>query len=266
MINKELSLVLDAIMRDAARRRHEYLTAEHILFALVHDEAGMDIIAGCGGDVLAIREELEAFFAKNIPVLPPGEDARPEPAIGFQRVIQRSVNHVHSAEKAQVEAGDLLAALYGEADSFAVSFLEKEGISRLDVLHYISHGGAGYDEDEAGSFTQDESRREEAPQAAEPKRPVSKDPLKLYAVNLNEKAAHGEIDRPRTGDTPHHSGAVPAPEKQYRVRRRAGRGQDRSGRGTGFTHPSGEGAGTDRGHADLRARYGCAAGRHEIPG
>ena len=194
MINKELSLVLDAIMRDAARRRHEYLTAEHILFALVHDEAGMDIIAGCGGDVLAIREELESFFAKNIPVLPPGEDARPEPAIGFQRVIQRSVNHVHSAEKAQVEAGDLLVALYGEPDSFAVSFLEKEGISRLDVLHYISHGGADYNEDEAGSFTQDESRREEEPQAAEPKRPVSKDPLKLYAVNLNEKAAHGEID------------------------------------------------------------------------
>jgi len=191
MINKELSLVLDAIVRDAVRRRHEYLTAEHILFALVHDETGRAIITGCGGNVDAIKEELESFFANNIPVLPPGEPGSPEPAAGFQRVIQRAVNHVHSAEKAQVEAGDLLAALWGEADSFAVSFLEKEGISRLDVLHFISHGPQDYDDP---GEDMDDAEAQPRPNTVEPKRPVSKDPLKLYAVNLNEKAAQGEID------------------------------------------------------------------------
>lgn len=192
MINKELSLVLDAIVRDATKRRHEYLTAEHILFALVHDEAGMDIIAGCGGDIARIREALESFFSKDIPVLPPGGNSTPAPAIGFQRVIQRAINHIHSAEKAEVEAGDLLAALYGEPDSHAVHFLEQEGISRLDVLHYISHGTSDMSGEEPKESPGDEPARESGP--AEPKRPVSKDPLKLYAVNLNEKAAAGEID------------------------------------------------------------------------
>lgn len=194
MINKELSLVLDAIVRDATKRRHEYLTAEHILFALMHDEVGMEIITGCGGDVDRIKEALESFFTKNVPVLPPGVNAGPVPAIGFQRVIQRAINHVHSAEKAEVEAGDLLAAIYGEADSFAVRFLEQEGISRLDVLNYISHGIAELSGNESNGSQTKGPARESEPDHAEPKRPVSKDPLKLYAVNLNEKAAEGEID------------------------------------------------------------------------
>src|SRR5450759_4737024 len=119
MINKELSLVLDAIFKDAKNRRHEYLTAEHILYALMHDELGIDIITGCGGNVARIKETIELFFAKNIPVLPPGNSSDPMPALGFQRVIQRAIIHVQSAEKSEVEAGDLLAALYGEPDSFA---------------------------------------------------------------------------------------------------------------------------------------------------
>ena len=194
MINKELSLVLDAIIRDAKNRRHEYLTAEHILFALLHDETGSDIIAGCGGDVIRLKQALESFFTKNVPLLPPGKNVNPVPAIGFQRVIQRAINHVHSAEKAEVEAGDLLAALYGEPDSHAVHFLEMEGITRLDVLNYISHGstGIGRIDHEEPSFEDSPRGSESGP--SEPKRPVSKDPLKLYAVNLNEKAAAGEID------------------------------------------------------------------------
>ena len=195
MINKELSLVLDAIVRDATRRRHEYLTAEHILFALVHDEVGSDIIAGCGGDIAKIKDALESFFSKSIPVLPPGVSTGPVPAVGFQRVIQRAINHVQSAEKAEVEAGDLLAALYGEADSFAVHFLEKEGISRLDVLNYISDShnifdGTGSDTPRLTGGEPSEPQ----PKPEEPKSSTSKDPLKLYAVNLNEKAAAGGID------------------------------------------------------------------------
>jgi len=194
MINKELSLVLDAIIRDAKNRRHEYLTAEHILFALLHDEIGSDIIAGCGGDVIRLKQAVESFFTNNVPLLPAGKTTNPVPAIGFQRVIQRAINHVHSAEKAEVESGDLLAALYGETDSHAVHFLEMEGISRLDILNYISHGSTAFNMDEHRESAQEEPSRETEPGQEEPKRPVAKDPLKLYAVNLNEKAAAGEID------------------------------------------------------------------------
>lgn len=194
MINKELSLVLDAIIKDAKKRRHEYLTAEHILFALIHDELGIDVITGCGGDVTRIKEAIEVFFARNIPVLPPGQSSNPVPALGFQRVIQRAIIHVQSAEKAEVEAGDLLAALYGEPDSFAAHFLEEEGISRLDVLNYISHGGAGYAEGDQNGSPFEEPARESEPDRTEPARPVSKEPLKLYTINLIEKAAAGEID------------------------------------------------------------------------
>jgi ATP-dependent Clp protease ATP-binding subunit ClpA len=201
MINKELSLALDAIIKDAKNRRHEYLTAEHILFALIHDELGIDIITGCGGNVIKLKEALEGFFAKNIPVLPPGRSSNPLPALGFQRVIQRAITHVHSAEKAEVEAGDLLAAIYAEPDSFAVSFLEQEGISRLDVLNYISHGSSGYAEGDQNGSPFDDPNRESDPGQQEPKRPVSKDPLKLYTINLIEKAAAGEID-PLVGRAP----------------------------------------------------------------
>ena len=194
MINKELGLLLDAIVRDAKNRRHEYLTAEHILFALLHDEVGSDIIAGCGGDVVRLKQAVESFFTKSIPLLTPGKSTNPVPAVGFQRVIQRAINHVHSAEKAEVEAGDLLAALYGEQDSSAVHFLEMEGITRLDVLNYISHGSTGFENREHEEAPPDEPERESGAGQTEPKRPVSKDPLKLYSVNLNEKAAAGEID------------------------------------------------------------------------
>ncbi|MFO7569746.1 MAG: ATP-dependent Clp protease ATP-binding subunit ClpA [Smithellaceae bacterium] len=194
MINKELSIVLDAIIRDVSKRRHEYLTAEHILYALLHDEAGIDIIIGCGGDIERLKQAIEAFFAKSVPVLPAGKRANPQPTLGFQRVIERAIHHVHSAEKAEVGAGDLLAALYGEPDSFAVHYLEMEDITRLDVLNYISHGGvisrAGDDSDTQAD--QPGGTFEDGPQT--PKLPVSNDPLKLYAVNLNEKAAAGEID------------------------------------------------------------------------
>ncbi len=194
MINKELSLILDAIFKDAKKRRHEYLTAEHILFALAHDELGSDIITGCGGDVGRIKAAIEEFFSKNIPLLPPDNNSNPVPALGFQRVIQRAIIHVQSAEKEEVEAGDLLAALYEESDSFASHFLEQEGISRFDVLNYISHGSQSFANDEHNEAPVEEPTRKSDPGQTEPKRPVSKDPLKLYTINLIEKAAAGEID------------------------------------------------------------------------
>ncbi len=194
MINKELGLTLDAIIKDAKNRKHEYLTAEHLLFAIIHDEMGIDIITGCGGNVLKIKASLEEFYEKDIPLQSQKSNANPMPTLGFQRVIQRALNHVHSAEKNEVDAGDLLAALFLEEDSHAVYFLEQEGISRLDVLNFISHGIPG---------THDENPSEAAHEAPEhgcecsrpdQKRSESKDPLKLFTINLVEKAAEGAID------------------------------------------------------------------------
>jgi ATP-dependent Clp protease ATP-binding subunit ClpA len=194
MINKELGLAIDAIIHDAKIRRHEYLTAEHLLFALIHDEQGIDIITGCGGNILRIKASLESFFEKNIPQIPEGPDVNPTAAIGFQRVIQRAIGHVHAAEKEEVDAGDMLAALLLEEDSHAVFFLEQEGISRFTLLNYISHGDA----DAAGG--QDYTAQQNKPgcegdqPCQDPKRAPAKDPLKLFTVNLVEKAAEGGID------------------------------------------------------------------------
>lgn len=194
MINKELSLVLEATFKDAKNRRHEYLTAEHILYALIHNDLGVEIIAACGGDIHRIKEALEDFFSKNIPLLPAGKKADPAAAIGFQRVIERAINHVQSAEKAEVEAGDLLAALYGEKDSYAVHFLEQEGISRLDILNYISHGVSEFEQESQNDTPSDVPGQNSNPRDEPPERSVSKSPLKLYTVNLIEKAVAGEID------------------------------------------------------------------------
>ena len=138
MINKEFEIALDATIREAKNRHHEYLTVEHILFAVVHDELGMDIIAGCGGDISRIKASLEKFFVENVHRIKDDADHYPRPTIGFQKVFQRALLHSSSASKKETDAGDILASVFLEEDSHAVYLLELEGIRRLDVLNYIS--------------------------------------------------------------------------------------------------------------------------------
>jgi ATP-dependent Clp protease ATP-binding subunit ClpA len=194
MINRELGMALEAVINDAKIRRHEFLTAEHILFALLHDERGMDVITGCGGNVLRIKTSIESFFEKNVPKLPEGAHSVPSAAVGFQRVIQRAISHVRSAEKAEVDAGDMLAALMMEEDSHAVFFLEQEGISRFTLLNYISHGNSEAAA-ERFNYTQPEepAGENEAPRC-DPLQAPAKDPLRQFTVNLAQKAAEGGID------------------------------------------------------------------------
>jgi|WetSurMetagenome_2_1015567.scaffolds.fasta_scaffold00195_7 ATP-dependent Clp protease ATP-binding subunit ClpA len=194
MINKELGFAIDAIIHDAKIRRHEYLTAEHILFALIHDERGIDIITGCGGNILRIKASLESFFEKDIPRIPEGSDVSPSAAAGFQRVIQRAIGHVHAAEKEEVDAGDMLAALLLEEDSHAVFFLEKEGISRFTLLNFISHGDSDTASGRDYAAQPDKSEPGNDKPCQDPKPATLKDPLKLFTVNLVEKAAEGGID------------------------------------------------------------------------
>ncbi|MEW6115950.1 MAG: ATP-dependent Clp protease ATP-binding subunit ClpA [Nitrospirota bacterium] len=189
MINKELELSIEATIRDAESRRHEYLTIEHLLLALLHDEWGAEIITGCGGDVARLKSLLEQFFQEKVPKLPKKTDTYPRTTVGFQRVIQRALHHIRSAGKEEVDAGDILASLLLEDDSHAAYFLESEGISRLDILNYISHGASIMPEE---PISEDEDR-EDAPRPGQGGAP-SRDPLKQFTVELVEKAACGEID------------------------------------------------------------------------
>ena len=140
MINKELEITIEATVRDAEARRHEYLTVEHILFAILHDEWGIQIITSCGGSTSALKSSIEEFFDKNIPKLPAKLKEHPEPTIAFRRVFETPMTHIRSAEKQEADAGDILSAIFHEKESHAVHFLSLEGIERLDVLNYISHG------------------------------------------------------------------------------------------------------------------------------
>ncbi|HXW68797.1 MAG TPA: Clp protease N-terminal domain-containing protein, partial [Dissulfurispiraceae bacterium] len=140
MINKALELTLEATIRDAQKKRHEYLTIEHILFAALHDDWGVEIISSCGGNIARLKSQIENFFDVNIPRLPAQATLFSKPTLAFQRAIQRALNHVQSAEKQEADAGDIISSIFLEEDSFAVHLLESEGITRLDALNYISHG------------------------------------------------------------------------------------------------------------------------------
>lgn len=188
MINKELELIIEATVRDAESRRHEYLTVELILYAILHDDWGMDIIINCGGDVEKLKDMLEDFFEKKVTKLPKDSDNYPEPTVAFRRVFQTAVNHVKSAEKPEADAGDMLSAIFQEKDSHAVHFLISDGITRLDILNYISHGistAADNFTEGNGSETEQEQRSKKGPKH---------DALRQFTVDLVQKAADGGID------------------------------------------------------------------------
>ncbi len=212
MISKELAWALQALIREAKSRQHEYLTIEHLLLAALHDARGKEIIMACGGDVARLEAVLEKFFAANVPKLPSGSLAEPEPTVGFHRVIEKALIQVQSAEKQAADMGDILAAIFLETDAHAAHFLEAEGITRLDILNYVSHGitkdDAAFtdetddDDDDDGTDTRGAptgtrpgpQRHGDGEQDGEDAPPVRGDPLKAFAVDLNEKAARGAID------------------------------------------------------------------------
>jgi len=211
MISPELEISLNLAVSEAARRGHEFVTVEHILLALLYNDAAIRAIRACGGNVDVTRKYIEEFFAENYPsdVLQPGQI--PQPTIAFQRVIQRAAQHVRAAGKDKIGGDNLLVAIFSERESFAVYFLKKQNISRIDILNFIAHGvvkpGVEFDlEGESSPRSlpagddQDEGEEESAHEAAEEAeegtrsgRP-GKDPLKLYTVDLVARARAGKID------------------------------------------------------------------------
>ena len=185
MISKELSATLGFAVREAKKRRHEYVCIEHVLYAILHDSTGSDIIESCGGDVEKLKTELEKYFSDRIESIPEDSEFVLQQTIGFQRMIQRAVTHVRSAEKGEVTVGDILASMFQEKDSHAVFFLQTEGITRLDVLNYISHEVPKVDfRGGEGGFARPE--REDKKKKA--------DPLEDFTVDLVQASAEGRLD------------------------------------------------------------------------
>jgi len=189
MLTPELEAAIRQALDDATRRGHEFSGLEHLLLALLKDEKTAEVVKHCGGSVTRLHGKLEAFLETEIKPLPEEDRERAQPTLAFARVIQRAVNHVLGAGKAQANGPNVLVALFAEPESHAVAFLKDEGIGRLDVVSYISHGiskllpaKTGVPGDgESGPGDED---AEEAPA----------DPLAAFAVNLNERARAGEID------------------------------------------------------------------------
>jgi ATP-dependent Clp protease ATP-binding subunit ClpA len=186
-ISPEVEIALNVAANDAARRRHEYVTIEHLLYALLLDDATANVLRHSGGDPTSLKKRLEAYLSEQLEPLSDPPSSAPTPSLGVQRAIQRAVNHVRSSGKEEVTGANVLVAMFAERDSYAVALMEEQGISRLDVVAYISHGVSKADEEPAG---RDKTGAEAD---GEPARPA-RDPLKAYTVNLNEEAKNKRID------------------------------------------------------------------------
>ena len=191
MINRELEITLAGAIKEAKERRHEYFTLEHILYAVLHDVTGRRILYHCGADLEKLKARLEKYLSERIEKLPAGTDQDPIQTMAVQRAIQRAIMHVHGAEKKEVDAGDILAAMFYEENSYAVYFLKAEGITRLDVVSYISHGISKVVDPE-----QEESGNRPSPAATPEGKPEPRkaSALESFTVNLIQKAADGLID------------------------------------------------------------------------
>ncbi len=187
MLSKELEMTLNAAFQNARQKRHEFMTVEHLLLALLDNASAVQVLRACGVDMNALRRDLSNFLEESTPKLSKKDERDTQPTLGFQRVLQRAVFHVQSSGKKEVTGANVLVAIFGERESQAVYFLDKQNVARLDVVNYISHGISKVDNDSAElSTSQDEEQAGEMGS--------SKNPLEAYTVNLNEQAMMGKID------------------------------------------------------------------------
>ena len=190
MLSSELESSLNSAIQTARDARHQYITVEHLLAALLENPPAVKAIRACGAEVRGLREKLEEFLDEYVPVLSEEEDIDPQPALGFQRVIQRAILHVQSSGKREVTGTNVLIAMFAEKDSHAVYFLSEEGVSRFDIVNYVSHGIA-----HTGDTPRElPSPREQGDDDDEDSDEEYQSALAVFAVNLNEQAIAGKID------------------------------------------------------------------------
>jgi len=189
MLSKDLELNLNAAFKGARARRHEFMTVEHLLLALLDNDAAGKVLRACGADMIQLRGELAEFVETTTPVIPEDDAGREtEPTLGFQRVLQRAVFHVQSSGRNEVTGANVLVALFSEQESQAVYLLKKQNIARIDVVNFITHGISKVSDTPrpgAGESGEDEQQQGQEGEAS---------PLQSFATNLNDEARAGRID------------------------------------------------------------------------
>ena len=187
MLSEELEVTLGTAVNYARSRRHEIITVEHLLYALLDDKETSKAIRLCGGDVGALKQSLEHYLDNEVPLLGPDSENEPQPGLGFQRVLQRAIMHVQSSGKKEVKGSNVLVAVFSERESFAVYFLSQQEISRYDVVNYISHGITKVPEGDRLPAPEQEYDGEGGYEPTD-------GALESYTVNLNQLAEQGRID------------------------------------------------------------------------
>ena len=188
MLSKELEKSLNEIAQSASARRHEFITVEHLLLALMSNEAALEVLKNVGGDAAKLISELEKYIEETTPILPVSDQEHgPQTTLGFQRVVSRSLFHVQSSGRKEVTGANVLVAIFSEQESQAVYLLKVQGVTRIDVVNYISHGISKAEDDEETEASQASAEGEEPAEAGQKA-------LQLYATDLNEEARAGRID------------------------------------------------------------------------
>jgi len=188
MLSKELELTLNRAFTEARNKRHEFMTVEHLLLALLDNPVAVEVLRACGADVEKLRRELESFLEETTPLLSANDTRETQPTLGFQRVLQRAVLHVQSSGNKEVTGANVLVAIFGEQESQSVYFLNKQDVTRLDVVNYISHGISKVPGEEGEESLSDLGDEEGGGSDA------AKRPLDSFATNLNVLAMQGKID------------------------------------------------------------------------
>ena len=186
MIAQELEVSLHMAFVEARQKRHEFITVEHLLLALLDNPTAAEVLRACGANLDELRKQLSQHIAEQTPRIGTEREVDTQPTLGFQRVIQRAILHVQSSGKKEVTGANVLVAIFGEKDSHAVYFLQQQGITRLDVVNYISHGITKTPQPHSGKT---ESEAEQEGQAE-----TANSPLDNYTQNLNAQALAGKID------------------------------------------------------------------------
>jgi len=192
MIAQELEVSLHMAFVEARQKRHEFITVEHLLLALLDNPSAAEVLRGCAANIEELRRELSAFINEHTPTVGGNEEIDTQPTLGFQRVIQRAILHVQSSGKKEVTGANVLVAIFGEKDSHAVYFLQRQGISRLDVVNYISHGITKAPQQSNLARTPEPA--ETTDQEGDGGNPNAGGALESYTQNLNQQALMGRID------------------------------------------------------------------------
>ncbi len=189
---RELEQTLHTALAEAANRRHEYATLEHLLLALIADGHASKVMSACGVDLVELKQSVRTYLDNELEALKVEGQTDPSPTSGFQRVVQRAILHVQSSGRDEVTGAIVLVALFSERESYAVYFLQQQDMSRLDAVSYISHGvGKGETPADAPEVKGAEEQPKEETASGKKK---GESALKQFTVNLNEKAQNGRVD------------------------------------------------------------------------